>query len=102
SPLRRAGGHKNDDCPVMPLPRRKMNGMLAARLRLARKNMLLHVLLRENRTCGSTSLRYENIVGHSTWSRFASLFRLPARGQQRHANQRLLARRRPAHTRQRK
>ena len=45
-----------------------MNGMFALSRRSARRDMLLHVLLRENRTCGSTSLRHENIVGHSTRS----------------------------------
>src|SRR5438132_11596600 len=63
SPLHSTSGHENNDCTVMPLPRRKMNGMLTSSLRSARRDMLLHVLLRENRTCGSTSLRYE-IVGH--------------------------------------
>src|SRR5438477_12736367 len=36
-PLRRAGGHKNDSWPVMPLRGRRMDGRLATRLRLARK-----------------------------------------------------------------
>src|SRR5947207_5590236 len=75
SPLRRAGGHEYDDCTVVPLSWWKMKGMFASRSRSVRRDMLLHVLLRENRTCGSTSLRHENIVPHSMWSRFVSLFR---------------------------
>jgi len=66
SPLHSAGSHENNDCAVVPLSRRKMNGMFASSPRSARMDMLLHVLLPENRTCGSTSLRHENVIGHST------------------------------------
>src|SRR6476660_4975214 len=47
APLHSTSGRENNDCTVMPLPRRKMNGMFAPRPQSVRRDMLLHVLLRE-------------------------------------------------------
>ena len=70
SALCRAHRHINYNRPVMLLPRRKVNGMLTIS---TRRDALLRVLLRNNGTCRSASLRH-NVIGNH--SQFAAIRRV--------------------------